>query len=346
MRQTIGTRRHGVAGLAAVGIALALAAGPAAAQGSFTVEITLVDDLKAVFATVESIDTTVARSRLAGTVRDLRIEEGSQVREGEPIARVHDEKLALEAAAVDSRIRASESEVKLAEIGLRRMTTLHERNTVSQAALDDARTGLDVAMGNLAVLRAERAVIAQRKVEGDVLAPTSGRVLRKSVTDGQVVLPGEVVATIAVRAYILRLYLPERHARFLRVGDSVRVGARGLAAEDSGLRDGRVFKVYPELDRGRVVADVEVAGLGDYFVGERARVYVVTGARQAIVVPRGYIFTRYGVTYAHLAGAGETVVQTGQAIGSAIEILSGLRPGDRLIPPVPDAAARAAQAGR
>ena len=111
------------------------------------------------------------------------------------------------------------------------------------------------------------------------------------------------------------------------------VGARGLAVDDKGLREGRVRQVYPELDRGRVVADVTAEGLGDYFVGERTRVYVATGKRPAIVVPADYLVVRSGVTYARIAGLGDTVVQPGLPVQGGIEVLSGLRPGDVLVKP-------------
>lgn len=327
--------------LTALGLAVLLAAvgrpGETAAEDVYTVKTTLVDDLKAVFATVESVDTTLARSRIGGTLRNLEIDEGSQVQEGQRLARVEDEKLALELAAVDSRIRASRSQLKLAQVELERTTTLRQKGAVSQAALDDAETNLEVASGNLAALRAERAVIEQRQTEGDVLAPAAGRVLEVEVTEGQVVMPGEVVAEIAAEAYVLRLHLPERHARFLREGDPVLVGERGLATDDRALREGSVRQVYPELERGRVVADVTVSGLGDYFVGERTRVYVATGKRDAIVVPRAYVFTRHGVSYVRLAEEGEAVVQIGLASDGGIEILAGLRPGDRLVHPEPTA---------
>lgn len=314
---------------------LPLGAGSAqeAAGPAFTVEVAMIDDLKAVFGTVESVDTTLARSRIGGILRDLAVDEGSRVEEGQVLARVVDEKLALELAALDSRIRAADSQLKLARIGLERMSTLRAKGTVSQSALDDAQTGVEVAAGAVAALQAERAVIAERRAEGAVLAPAAGRVLQVRVTDGQVVLPGEVVAEIADEAYVLRLYLPERHARFLRQGDQVLVGERGLAPEAGGLRTGRIQQVYPELDRGRVVADVAVEGLGDYFVGERTRVFVATGERAAIVIPTGYLTTRHGVTYARLERGPEVVVQTGLPVDDGVEILSGLRPGDRLVPP-------------
>jgi hypothetical protein len=86
------------------------------------------------------------------------------------------------------------------------------------------------------------------------------------------------------------------------------------------------------FDQGRVVADVDVEGLGDFFIGERTRVYVATGTREAIVVPKRYLFRRFGITYATLVGGVAVVVQPGRAAQGGIEILSGLAVGDVLIP--------------
>jgi multidrug efflux pump subunit AcrA (membrane-fusion protein) len=118
----------------------------------------------------------------------------------------------------------------------------------------------------------------------------------------------------------------------MRAGDAVQIGARGL--EDEGAkREGRVRLVYPEIEGGRVIADVEVPGLGDYFVGERTRVYVNTGVRRAIIVPRAYVYRRAGVDYAKLADGSEVVVQLGAAQDSNVEILAGLKDGDELASP-------------
>ncbi len=81
---------------------------------------------------------------------------------------------------------------------------------------------------------------------------------------------------------------------------------------------------------GRVVADVDVARPGDFFVGERVPVYVSTGDRRTIVVPDGYVYRRHGLAYVRLEDGGEVVVQTGPETEAGVEILSGLRPGDVL----------------
>lgn len=309
-------------------------ASPALAQPEFQVSRDVIEDKKAVFGTVQSVDVVTARARIGGTTRNLVVDEGSAVTGGQVIATIEDPKLALQMASVDARLRAVEAQRKLAQTELERMQKLRTSGTISQARLDEAQTNVNVLTGNRAALLAERDLLEEQMSEGDVLAPAAGRVLKVNVTEGVVVMPGEELAVIAAERYVLRIELPERHAGFIRDGDKVLVGERGLAPSAAQQqREGTITQVYPELSNGRVIADVEVPGLGDYFVGERTLVYVSTGRRETIIVPTEYLHHRYGVTYAVVEGAGEVMVQTGQQIDGKIEVLSGLQPGDVLVQP-------------
>ena len=91
-----------------------------------------------------------------------------------------------------------------------------------------------------------------------------------------------------------------------------------------------------------MVADAQVAGLGDYFVGERIRVWVSGGERESFIVPASFIVTRFGIDYARVHKDDKTVidvpVQRGRFLPrpdmpDALEILSGLRAGDVLVRP-------------
>ena len=315
---------------------LALAASAAAAAAEdFTVREIEIEDRKAVVATVESVDRTAARTRIGGTIAKLVVDEGASVRRGDVLAEVIDPKLDSRRQAVEARIQALESQKKLAQTVLDRVAKLRETGAAPQARLDEAISSLRVVDRDLVAMVAERKVILQQQAEGAVLAPADGRVIAVPVTGGAVVLPGETVATLAATAYILRLNLPERHARFLRVGDEVRVGAAALdpAEREDSLRAGRIVQVYPALRQGRVVADVDVKGLGDYFIGERVAVHVATGKRRTFVVPPEYLFRRHGLTFAKLKDGREVVVQPGLPADGGIEVLSGLAEGDALAKP-------------
>ena len=317
---------------------LALLAGwgtQAVADTDYTVRHAAITDVKTVFATVESADTQEARVRNGGTVASLMVDEGDRVSDGQVIAAVGDPKLLLKLQSLEAKAQSLRAERSQAVLDLDRGERLFTQGVVSKARLDALRTALQVIDRGLAAQNAERQVVVQQQKEGAVLAPRAGRVLKVHVTNGTVVMPGESVATIATGGYVLRLELPERHARFIKVGDSVEVGPRGLApgGTEGVWRRGRIVKVYPQLKAGRVVADAAVDGLGDYFVGERTMVRIGTGTREVILVPEALLSVRFGVTAARVKGLGAVVVQTGERRGDAVEVLSGLSDGDVLLPP-------------
>jgi multidrug efflux system membrane fusion protein len=311
-------------------LAFAVATAPlsGASAGETTVHAAPIDDMKAVVASVEPAHQLVARARIGGTVTSLKIKEGDTVSAGAEIAVVADQKLFLQMQALDQRIRSQQAQRDKARVDFDRAQELLRRGVSTKVIFDQAKTALDVAERNFSALQSDRGVIEQQAAEGSVKAPGPGRILTIPVSVGRVVMPGETIATLAEDNYILRLQLPERHARFMRAGDRVEIGDRGLHTTNGARKEGRVRIVYPEIQGGRVIADVDVKGLDNYFVGERARVFVTTGKRDAILAPKAAIYRRAGVDFARLADGAEIVVQTGDAHGDAIEILSGLHDGD------------------
>ncbi|WP_157879320.1 efflux RND transporter periplasmic adaptor subunit [Pararhodospirillum photometricum] len=321
-----------------LGLTLSLVLLPAGAHAddtaSFVVRQETVADWKAVFATVETTDMLQARARIGGTVGSLALDEGDPVTKGQKIAVIADEKLLLQMQAAEARVRSLQAELEQATLELGRSRALRAQGTVAQQHLDEAATKARVTAQTLEAAKRDRDVIARQIEDGAVLSPGAGRVLAVSVTNGAVVLPGEPLASIAAETTILRLRLPERHARFLSKGASVRVGPRGLdVSAPRPTSEGTVVQVYPKLEAGRVIADVRVEGLGDYFVGERALVSVATDQRPVLRVPGRFLEHRFGLTLAHLAEGGPVVVQTGQRQGDWVEVLSGLHAGDTLTLP-------------
>lgn len=333
-----------VAGPAAATMPLATAAPAVAAssQAPYKVETSEIEDLKSVYATVRSTDRIEARARIGGTVASLMVDEGSEVDTGKVIAIIADQKLALKLKALDAQIAGLSAQRDNTERELGRQEELIKRGFTPKAKVDELRTQLEVVANQLKSATAERDVVRRQVEEGEGLAPANGRVLLVPVTIGSVVLPGESLATIAANAYVLRLELPERHARFVRKGDVIRLGARSLNAGEQKLVKGEIGQVYPELQSGRVIADANVEGLGDFFVGERVLVYISGGMRSGIVIPRAYVTTRYGYDFVRVSRKGgdvsEVVVQLGQPVelkdgSTGIEVLGGLNPGDEILKP-------------
>src|SRR5450631_4250735 len=327
-------------GLIVLGIVAAatLHAAPAHAE-ILTVASRSVADEKAVFATVESVSVVPARGRIGGTIVLLNVREGDSVTRGQTIAAIGDEKLALQMKSLDAQIDALQAQSNQAQTDFTRTEGLVERGTLPRVKLDEARTALNVAENALRARTAERAVVQQQFNEGEVLAPADGRVLKKLVAVGSVVLPGDPVAMIAQQNFKLRLRVPEHHARLLKHGDKIRVD--GAEFGEQGFKSGVIDLVYPQIEDGRVTADATVEGLGEYFVGDRLRVWISGGTRTAFVIPSSYVTTRFGIDYVRIRQADRTVsapVQRGRDLPSpdlpsGLEILSGIRAGDQLVQP-------------
>jgi RND family efflux transporter MFP subunit len=327
--------------LVSLHLAAALAVGGAAAADYKVAPVT-VTVMKSVYGEVQTRDTLAARARIGGTVRGISVKVGDEVAEGDIIANVVDPKLALKLDALDAQIKSAAAQLDNARTTLERTQKLFQQGAATKSSLDQAQTNVDVLNSQLNAVRADRTVVVQQAKEGAVLAPGTGRVLTVPLADGSVILPGETVATMATGGYFLRLALPERYAGGIAKGGEVMVAKRGVVPGEmaAATLKGTIVTVYPEIENGRVMADVEVPGLGGFFVGERTLVSLPIATRKAIAVPPGAVITRHGLDFVTLHEGGKTIevsVIPGETVttsqGPMTEILTGLEPGDEVVVP-------------
>jgi RND family efflux transporter MFP subunit len=291
-----------------------------------------ITEWKAVYGRIESRDRIPARARLGGTLTALHVTEGDVVNAGQTLAEIVDAKLAFQLGASDARRAASQAQLANARAEVKRGEDLLSRGSTTPQRLDALRTQVDVLTSQIAALEAERNVIEQQAAEGAVLAPVSGRVLTVPVAAGAVVLPGEEIATIGGGGAFLRLAVPERHATHLKAGDPIRVEG------NDGPIDGRLARIYPLIENGRVTADVEVANLPDSFYDARLLVRLPVGQRQALAVPSAAVVSRDGLDFVAVKSAAGVVLRSVVPGGRQVidgqemtEILSGLVAGDDVV---------------
>ena len=314
-------------------VATLLFAGGAVAE-SMKLEPVTVTEWKSVYGTIQARTTVPARARIGGSVIAIMVTEGDTVTAGEKIAEVKDEKLAFQIDALNAQIAALESRLATAQTDVDRAEALIGRGAVTQQRLDELRSQASVLQNQITATEAERSVVLQQQSEGDVNAPADGKVLTVPLTEGAVVMPGESLATIGSGGLFLRLSVPERHAGLIRQGDELRI------TFDRRQMEGRLAKIYPQIENGRVTADVEVDGLQTSFVNARVLVQLPVGTRQSLLVPSDAVTTRAGMEFVTLRDGDRTVervVLSGQVInqpdGVFTEILTGLAAGDEVVLP-------------
>lgn len=257
-----------------------------------------------------------------GPVEWVGVTEGDRVRRGQAVARIDLKSL----QAARDRARAN---LHLAEDQLARRQTLHEREVLAREELDQARTEQAVA----------RTVLREAEVSlghGSVVSTLDGIVNAVFVDPGEFVGEGDPVAEI-VNTSTMRIHfnVPESDIRFLAEGRPATV--RMDAWPDSrwmGTVDFVAWKADPATRTFRVRVVVDNAD-GRIRPGMIARaVFVRRTVADAVAAPLFSIQDKGGERIVFVEENGVARARTvaiGIIEGDRVQILSGLRSGDRLI---------------
>jgi RND family efflux transporter MFP subunit len=246
-------------------------------------------------------------------------------------------------------VRQAAAVMKEARLSHDRMVELWERKLIARAELDAAVSQLAVADGRyqdaLEESRNRQAVLVQRRSELEIArqqlndtvitSPIDGAVSERQAAVGQYLAAGAPVVTL-VRTDPLRLRLavPEREARLVRVGQTVDLTVEG----DSNKYQGRVARLSPAIAETNRTLMIEAEVPNPQAAlrpGAFAKADIVIQAGQEIVtVPRNAIVTFAGIEKVLMVVDGKTVekrVRTGRRFGEQVEVIEGIGAGNQVI---------------
>jgi RND family efflux transporter MFP subunit len=328
------------AALAAVLLALGGLEPIAFAAVPATVEV-VARELPQAFAaegTVEAVKQATVGAQATGRVVELAVKVGDSVRAGQLIARI-------DAREADQAVAASLSQVAEAEANLANAKRAYERNRelvaqkfVSQAALDQSEAAYKAAQAQVASLKAVAGQAATQRSFATVVAPFAGVVGATHVEAGDLATAGREIATVFVPGDLrVTATLPQaalaRWKRELPVAVELPVLNRTVTAVRATvvpIADTRTHTVKVRLDLPLA------EGL---LPGQFARARFPTGTVRAVAVPPSALLRRGEVTAVYVVDKdGRALlrqVRTGDTLvdpkdGSVVEILSGLRTGERI----------------
>jgi multidrug efflux pump subunit AcrA (membrane-fusion protein) len=204
------------------------------------------------------------------------------------------------------------------------------------------RTGQQRQVGfeeaNVTNLRAMARFYQQRLADMRVSAADSGVVQDLSLTTGQWVVPGQIIARIAKPGRLKAvLRVPETQARELVVGQRVTLDVRSGGA--SSLIEGAVMRVDPTVQAGSVAVEVRLGGAQRADLRTDQSVdgtIIIERIPQALQIARPVAAVSQGVAQLFVLdregqSARRMPVTLGRPAGQDVEVISGLRAGDVVI---------------
>jgi membrane fusion protein, multidrug efflux system len=271
---------------------------------------------------------------LMGRVVAVLVEEGDAVKRGQLLARI--EKRGLQARRLQAVSALAEAEAVMANSGknLERIGALRQDRAATQQQLDEAETAHQRAVAAAEAAREGVKAADEQLRHTAVRSPLDGIVVKKSIEVGDVANPGVALFAIEQSAPAkITLAISERDIRFLPVGQTVEVEIKALGKTVPA----RVKSFVPAADPTSHTFSLEVVvldSLGPVASGLFARVRFAKGMRSVLLVPAGAITQRgqlrgvYVVVDGHLR---LRWVRLGQTVDGRVEVLAGLRPGDRVV---------------
>jgi multidrug efflux system membrane fusion protein len=279
-------------------------------------------------AAVHQVDVT---SDVSGRITDIMFTPGATVKAGNPLVQLFD-------APDQADLANFKAQATVAQLSLDRAKQLASRQFGPQATVDSAQAAYDQAQAGIAKTEA---IISQKLVR----APFDGELGVRHVEVGQFLTAGTQIVTLTdLSTLYANLTVTEKDSAALKVGQTVRIL---VDAYPGRTFEGKITAIEPQIAADtrniRVQATLENP---DHILkpGMFATTTVVLPDKPAVVtVPETAVdYTLYGDSVFLITEkkaddgktsltAVRTFVRSGNRIGGRAEILSGLKPGDRVV---------------
>ncbi len=295
--------------------------GPVAVLTAVVEPRELVDQVDAL-GTVLADESVEVTSRVTSIVTRIGFREGQQVERGDLLVELENKEIRAELAVAEASLSESRSQYE-------RARQLANTQAISASSLDELLAAMKVAEAEVQAARA-------RLENTFIRAPFSGKIGLRRVSPGSLVNPGTVITTLDdLDPVKLEFSVPEAFLSVLR--EDLTVSARSPALQAQEFT-GRIDSIDTRLDP--VSRSILVRAVLDNQEGllkpgmfltvalQMSRPAVLMAPEQAVVPERGQ---HYIYVVAQEDRVARRRVELGQRVPGAVEIVSGLAAGERVI---------------
>lgn len=281
-------------------------------------------------------------AKVAGFVKTIRVDIGSQVREGQLLMLLEAPELSSQASAAASRLRSLEAVSVASTASYKRLLeTSKTPGTISPNDLDIAASKKDADLANLEAARSAAKEISIMQGYLEIRAPFSGVITARNVNPGALVGPSgkgaEQPLLVLQEQQKLRLAvsIPEAYTGYLKQDSEISFTVRSRPSE---VFKAKVKRMAGALDLRLRSERIEMDVINDrnhLLPGTVAEVTVPLSAKDStFVVPKTAVVNSTEAVYVIRVAdgkAGRVGVRKGREIGDKVEVFGELRPNDVLV---------------
>ncbi|MGZ5570603.1 MAG: efflux RND transporter periplasmic adaptor subunit [Usitatibacter sp.] len=310
-----------------------VAAAPALASGM--AELRDVDLTVTAEAIVEAVRQSTVSSQITGRIVDIRFDVGDRVQKGDVIVRIDERAASQAVAASEATAQAAQAALVNARAQFERSRQLFAQKFISQAALDRAEADFKAAESQMKATLAGAWQAATERGFATIVAPYGGVVAVRHVQLGEMASPGKPLMT-GFDPSTLRVVATVASTQVPAIQSAVKARIEIPAAQR--WVEGKSITVVPSADPRTQSTQVRIdlpEDLRGVFPGVFARAHFVVGKATRLMAPRESVVQRSELTAVYVIGEDGRPLLRQVRLGSVsdergVEILAGLRPGERV----------------
>lgn len=261
-------------------------------------------------------DQPVGIAGSGGRVIRVLVDAGAWVRGGQVLAVIDRAVQTQQASQLAAQVEAAKANAALAQANYERAIALQGRGFVSKAEIDSKKATRDAAYAQVRVAQAQLAGARAELGRLNVVAPTSGLILARSVEVGQIVGPGTgALFRLADNGEMeMRAQLSQQDLSLIHVGMPAQVTPVG----SDRTYTGHVWQVAPVIDPQSRLGDVRIAVPYDPAMrpGGFAEARITAGTTTAPMLPQSAVLSDQDGNYVYVINGKREVERRAIKIGA------------------------------
>lgn len=286
--------------------------------------------------TLNPFEEVTVSAEIEGVTRSVKVEEGSQVSKGMLLAAIDDSDYSLQVKRAEATLRQAEATLENTKLEFKRKDALYKEELVTKQQYDDVTTRLSLAEAEVERAKASLSLAKLKLSKTKIISPLACVIKEKRVSAGDFVRNGTpMFVIIQPNPLKLRFTVPEKDVGRLKTNQEVMLKVDGFAETEF---KGRVNIVFPNVEEKTRTLQVEALvsnNNGLLKPGLFSKVILYTaGERDTIVVPVTallYEAEKVRVFVTEGDRAKERVVKLGSKYGELMEIIDGVKAGEKVV---------------
>lgn len=303
------------------------------------------------FGNIKAQDVVGVIPQVSNRITRIYVDLGDTVRQGQLMAKIYDATFKDQLIQAEAQVTQAQTAVSRDSSQYNRQKQLSDRDLGTAVEFDNAKAAYESSKAQLKTALANLTQSQENFNNTEVRSPVRGVVNSRGFAVGDLASAGQPIFEIAnLTGYETRVFLPIQDWKQVRIGQEVDLR---VSNEEDASSKGVVSRISPQIDATTGLGEVVISlnqSSSSIFPGvlTEARI-TVADKSAAITVPRSALVEAVKTvidpesnsiqldrTFAVFVAQGDTAVERrelelGIEQGDRIEVLSGLRPGERIV---------------